>query len=109
MKTDNQPVPHATPELYTSVYATVNAIINKTHVDIIQQLGRLVDDTPEGKAVIPLEREVSGVKTVTVEVHPDAELIQHRVVIRDEEGKQLPANALPLDVLVSAIRRFAAC
>ena len=47
-------------------------------------------------------------KTVTVEVHPDAELIQHRVVIRDEEGEKLPANALPLDVLVSAIRRFAA-
>lgn len=109
MNTDNQPVPHATPELSESVCATVNAIINKTHVDIIQQLGRLVDDTPEGKAVIPLEREVSGMKTVTVEVHPDAKLIQHRVVIRDEEGKQLPANALPLDVIVSAIRRFAAC
>lgn len=109
METINQPVPHVSPELYASVCATASAILHKTSVDIIQQLGRLVDDTPEGKAVIPLEREISGMKTVTVEVNPDAELIQHRVVIRDEEGKKLPANALPLDVLVSAIRRFAAC
>lgn len=109
METNNQSVPYVSPELYASVFATVNAIINKTHVDIVQQLGRLVDDSPEGKAVIPLEREVSGMNTITVEVNPDAELIQHRVVIRDEEGKRLPAIALPLDVLVSAIRRFAAC
>lgn len=109
METDNQPVPHATPELYASVVATASAILRKTSVDIVQQLGRLVDDTPERKAVIPLEREIHGLKTITVEVHPDAELIQHRVVIRDEEGRRLPANALPLDVLVSAIRRFAAC
>lgn len=109
MDTNNQPVHHVSPELYASVFATASAILRKTSVDIIQQLGRLVDDTPEGKAVIPLEREVSGIKTITVEVHPDAELIQHRVVIRDEEGTQLSANALPLDVLVSAIRRFAAC
>lgn len=109
MDTKNQPVPNVSPELYASVFATASAILRKTKVDIIQQLGRLVDDTPEGKADIPLEREVHGVKTITVEVHPDAELIQHRVVIRDEEGRRLPANALPLDVLVSAIRRFAAC
>lgn len=109
MKANNQPVPHVSPELYASVIATTSAILHKTSVDIIQQLGRLVDDTPEGKATIPLKREVLGVKTITVEVHPDAELIQHRVVIRDEEGRRLPANVLPLDVLVSAIRRFAAC
>lgn len=109
MDTNKQPVPHVSPVLYASVFATASAILHKTTVDIIQQLGRLVDDTPEGKAAIPLEREVHGVKTITVEVHPDAELIQHRVVIRDEEGRRLPANMLPLDVLVSAIRRFAAC
>lgn len=109
METNNQPVPHVSPELYASVVATASAILKKTSVDIIQQLGRLVDDTPEGKAVIPLEREVHGLKTITVEVHPDAELIQHRVIIRDEEGIRIPANVLPLDVLVSAIRRFAAC
>ena len=46
METNNQPVPHVSPELYASVCATANAILHKTSVDIIQQLGRLVDDTP---------------------------------------------------------------
>ena len=98
----------ADPEMVEAVNNTVGQLTNKFCADLVQQIRRLVESTPEGEARVLVEgyHMLPCPMEFHITVDPDAELIQNTVTFTDQNGETMKGKDLGIDALLKIIAKF---